>query len=172
MGYYIIIATAGHDTTAAVMSQGIECLAQNPDQLRQLQQQPEFIPDAVEEIIRISSPVKHFMRQAQADGEIGGEAIAEGDWLMISFAAANLDPRVFENPLAFDFKRANLSRHVAFGSGVHFCLGAPLARMELCSLFGHLIPRLASLELAGEPTTSKSTFVSGHKSLPIRYQLT
>ncbi len=171
LGYYIIIATAGHDTTAAAMSQGIECLSQNPDQLRHLQQQPELIPDAVEEIIRISSPVKHFMRQAQASGEIGGQPIAEGDWLMISFAAANLDPRVFENPLAFDFTRTNLSRHVAFGSGAHFCLGAPLARMELCSLFGHLIPRLASLELAGEPTTSKSNFVSGHKSLPIRYQL-
>ncbi|ETW96428.1 MAG: hypothetical protein ETSY1_26705 [Candidatus Entotheonella factor] len=172
LGYYIIIATAGHDTTAAAMSQGIECLAQNPDQLRQLQQQPELIPDAVEEIIRISSPVKHFMRKAQEDGEIGGQQIAQGDWLMISFAAANLDPRVFKNPLAFDFTRENLSRHVAFGSGVHFCLGAPLARMELCSLFSHLIPRLASLELAGEPTTSKSTFVSGHKSLPVRYQLT
>ena len=171
LGYYIIIATAGHDTTAATMSQGIECLAQNPDQLNQLQQRPELIPDAVEEIIRISSPVRHFMREARADGEIGGQHIAAGDWLMISFAAANLDPRVFENPLAFDFTRVNLSRHVAFGSGAHFCLGAPLARMELCSLFGHLIPRLASLELAGGPTTSKSTFVSGHKSLPIRYQL-
>jgi len=172
MGYYLIVASAGHDTTSAAMAEGMRLLAENPDQLALLKGQPELIPNAVEELIRISSPVRHFMRTAQEDTEVAGEPVAKGEWLMLSYAAANLDPRTFEDPLRFDVTRETAERQIAFGYGVHYCLGAHLARLEMATLFGHLLPRLESIELAGEATTSTATFVSGIKSLPIRYKLT
>ena len=101
-----------------------------------------------------------------------GHEIKQGDWLYLSYKAANLDPKVFAEPLSFDITRENADRNISFGFGVHYCLGAQLARNELRNLFGHLVPRLASVELAGDPTTMKTTFVGGHKTLPIRYELT
>jgi cytochrome P450 len=172
MGYYVIIATAGHDTTAAAMAGGLRALAEHPDQLELLQGDPSLLPNAVDEMIRWTAPVRHFMRTAQVDTEIAGVEIAKGDWLYLSYLAGNLDPAVFEDPLRFDVTRHNANQHIAFGYGIHFCLGAQLARVELRSLFGQLVPRLASLELAGEPQTAKTTFVGGHKTVPIRYSLT
>jgi cytochrome P450 len=172
MGYYVIIATAGHDTTAAAMAGGLRALAENPDQLKALQTDMDLLPNAVDEMIRYTAPVRHFMRTAQADTEVGGVKIAKGDWLYLSYLAGNMDPAVFDNPLRFDVARPNADKHIAFGYGIHFCLGAQLARVELRSLFGHLVPRLETLELAGVPTTAKTTFVGGHKSVPIRYSLT
>jgi cytochrome P450 len=171
MGYYVIIATAGHDTTAAAMAGGLRALAEHPDQLRLLQGAPELLPNAVDEMIRWTAPVRHFMRTAQVDTEVGGVEIANGDWLYLSYLAGNVDPAVFEDPLRFDITRHNADRHIAFGYGIHFCLGAQLARLELRSLFGQLVPRLQSLELSGEPRTAKTTFVGGHKTVPIRYTL-
>ncbi|MDQ1462291.1 MAG: hypothetical protein QOI08_3775 [Actinomycetota bacterium] len=171
MGYYVIIATAGHDTTAAAMAGGLRALAEHPDQLRILQNHPELLSNAVEEMIRWTAPVRHFMRTAQVETEIAGAKIAKGDWLYLSYLAGNLDPGVFENPLRFDVTRQNADKHVAFGYGIHFCLGAQLARLELRSLFGELVPRLQSLELSGEPRSAKTTFVGGHKTVPIRYSL-
>ncbi len=172
LGYYIIVATAGHDTTSASMSEGMAQLARNPDQLELLRSDPSLITNAVEEMIRLASPVRHFMRTATAGTEVGGQQIAAGDWLMLNYTAANLDPRHFTDPLTFDVTRANANKQIAFGFGIHFCLGAQLARQELRSLFSHLVPRLASVELAGGEATSKAVFVSGYKSLPIRYTLT
>lgn len=171
MGYYVIIATAGHDTTAAAMAGGLRALAENPEQLRLLQQQPDLLANAVDEMLRWTAPVRHFMRTAQIDVDIAGTRVAKGDWLYLSYLAANLDPAVFDEPLRFDITRSNADQHIAFGYGIHFCLGAQLARMELRSLFGELVPRFESLELAGEPTTAKTTFVGGHKTVPIRYKL-
>lgn len=171
MGYYTIVATAGHDTTAAAMAEGMHRLATDPSALARLQAEPDLVPNAVDEMIRLSSPVRHFMRTAQDDTEVAGQPIAKGDWVMLNYTAANLDPTVFDDPLRFDVARPNADKHIAFGFGIHFCLGAQLARMELRSLFAHLIPRLASVELAGEPATIKAVFVSGHKRLPIRYEL-
>jgi cytochrome P450 len=172
MGYYVIIATAGHDTTAAAMAGGLRALAEYPEQLRLLQRDSDLLPNAVDEMIRWTAPVRHFMRTAQADTEVAGVKIAKGDWLYLSYLAGNLDPAVFEDPLHFDVARHNADRHIAFGYGIHFCLGAQLARVELRSLFGELVPRLQSLELSGEPQTAKTTFVGGHKTVPIRYSLT
>jgi cytochrome P450 len=171
LSYYVIIATAGHDTTAAAMAGGLRALAENPDQLRLLQNDPSLLANAVDEMIRWTSPVRHFMRTAQTDLRIGDVDVAAGDWVYLSYLAANLEPNVFDDPLRFDITRSNADRHIAFGYGVHFCLGAQLARLELRSLFGRLVPELASLELAGEPATTQSTFVGGHKRLPIRYEL-
>ncbi len=171
MGYYVIIATAGHDTTSAAMTEGMAQLASNPDQLALLRDDPSLIGNAVEEMIRLASSVRHFMRTATEDTEIAGQPIKKGDWLMLNYAAANLDPHHFEDPLRFDVTRANANKQIAFGFGIHFCLGAQLARMELRSLFSHLVPRLASAEIAGAATTGQATFVSGFKSLPLRYTL-
>ena len=173
LGYYVIVATAGHDTTSSAMAGGMQALVENPDQLELLQADPgAHMANAVEEMIRWTAPVRHFMRTATADTEVLGQEIKKGDWLYLSYKAANLDPKVFDDPLRFDIQRPNADRQVSFGYGVHFCLGAQLARNELRSLFSHVVPRLASIELADEPTTMKTTFVGGHKTLPIRYTLT
>ena len=172
MGLYIITATAGHDTTSSAMAGGLQALVENPDQLEKLRSDLEaHLSNTVEEVIRWTAPVRHFMRTAQADTEILGQEIAEGEWVYMSYKAANLDPKVFDDPLRFDIERANADRQISFGYGVHFCLGAQLARNEIRNLFGHLVPRIETIELAGEPTTMKTTFVGGHKTLPIRYQL-
>jgi len=171
MGYYAIIATAGHDTTAAAMAGGLRALAEHPEQLRLLQKDPDLLTNAVDEMLRWTAPVRHFMRTAQADVEVAGVEVAKGDWMYLSYLAGNMDPTVFDDPLRFDVTRPNADHHIAFGYGIHFCLGAQLARLELRSLFGRLVPRLASLELAGEPQTAKTTFVGGHKTVPIRYTL-
>jgi len=172
IGYYIIIATAGHDTTSSAMAGGMHALLQNPEQLAKLQADPELINNAVEEMIRWTAPVRHFMRTAQEDTEILGQKIAKGEWVYLSYKAANLDPKVFEDPLTFDIERANADRNVSFGFGVHYCLGAQLARNELRRLFAHVLPRFDTVEMTGDPTTMKTTFVGGHKTLPIRYTLT
>lgn len=171
LGYYIIIATAGHDTTSNAMSTGIELFARYPEQLKKVQEHPELLANAIEEIIRHASPVRHFMRTATQDAEVAGQPIKAGERLYLSYKAANLDPSVFENPRVFDVERTNANKNVSFGYGVHFCLGAQLARNEMRSLFGHLIPRLEKLELSGPARTWKTTFVGGPKSVPIRFTL-
>jgi cytochrome P450 len=172
VSYYTIVATAGHDTTSSALTGGMQALIENPSVLAQLQDDPSLIPNAVDEMIRYSSPVRHFMRTAHVDIEIGGQQIKKGDWLYLSYLAANRDPKVFPDPHRFDPARANADKHIAFGFGAHFCLGAQLARMELRTVFRDLLPRIKSIELAGTPTSMKTTFVGGPKSLPIRYELT
>jgi cytochrome P450 len=170
-GYYSIIATAGHDTTSSTVAGGLEALIRNPDQLRALQEDPSLIPNAANEMIRWVTPVRHFMRQAQGDAVLDGVQLREGDWLLMSYLSANRDDTIFEDPFRFDVTRANADQHLAFGIGVHFCLGAHLARMEIEAFFRELLPRLDHIELAGEPRSMATTFVGGLKNLPIRYRV-
>jgi len=171
IGYYVIIATAGHDTTSSSLAAGLEALVRHPDQLRALQAEPALIPNAVDEMIRWVTPVRHFMRHAQQDYVLGKTRIRSGDHLLISYLSANRDESVFEEPFRFDVRRKNAEDHMAFGIGVHFCLGAHLARMELAAFFRELLPRLDSIELAGPTHYTASTFVGGPKRVPIRYRL-
>lgn len=170
LGYYIIAATAGHDTTSNAMAGAMKALLDHPDQLKMLQDDPSLITTAVDEMIRWTSPVKHFMRTAAHDYELSGVTIKEGQDVYLSYWSANRDEDVFENPFAFDITRSP-NKHLAFGFGVHYCLGAMLARMELKALFGKILPHLASVEQAGDSALTKSGFVSGVKRLPIRYTL-
>ncbi|MDO8365010.1 MAG: cytochrome P450 [Actinomycetota bacterium] len=170
LGYYIIAATAGHDTTSNAMAGGMKALLEHPDQLARLQADPSLLPLAVDEIIRWTSPVKHFMRTATVDYDIRGTTVKAGQDVLLSYWAANRDEEVFADPFTFDVGRTP-NKHLAFGFGVHYCLGAMLARMELKALFGALLPRLRSVELAGTPQLTRSTFVSGVKHLPIRYEI-
>ena len=170
-GYYAIIATAGHDTTSSSLAGGLEALIRNPDQLAALRADPSLIPNAVDEIIRWMSPVRHFMRQAQGDYVLGDTRLAAGEWLLLSYLSANRDETVFEEPFRFDIRRPNAADHLAFGIGVHFCLGAHLARMELIAFLQELLPRLDRVELAAEPEYTTTTFVGGPKRMPIKYRL-
>ena len=171
MSYYIIIATAGHDTTSSSTSGGMLALIRNPDQLARLKADPSLIPAAVDEMIRWTTPVKHFMRTATEDYVLRGQTIRAGDALMLLYHAANRDEDAFTDPLEFRIDRTP-NRHVAFGYGPHLCLGQYLAKMEMRALFSELLPRLEHIELAGEPALAQASFVSGLKRLPVRYRIT
>jgi cytochrome P450 len=168
--YYVIVASAGHDTTSAGIAGGLLELIRNPGELQRLQNDPGLMGTAVEEMIRCVVPVKEFMRTAQADTEVRGVPIAKGEAVLLSYVSANRDEEVFDDPMRFDVGR-DPNKHLSFGYGVHFCLGAALARMEMHSFFSELVPRIASIELAGEPELMATTFVGGLKRLPIRYSL-
>ena len=168
--YYVIVASAGHDTTKDAISGGLLALIENPSELERLRQNMDLMPTAVEEMIRWTTPVKEFMRTAAEDTTIRGVPIAKGESVYLAYVSGNRDEEVFDDPFRFDVSR-DPNKHVAFGYGVHFCLGAALARMEMNSLYSELIPRLESIELAGEPELAATTFVGGLKHLPIRYSL-
>lgn len=170
MSYYIIVATAGHDTTSSTASGGLLQLIKNPDEMAKLKADPSLLPNAVEEMIRWVTPVKHFMRTAMQDYELRGKTIKAGDGLALFYWSGNRDEEAFEAPFQFRVGR-DVKKHVAFGGGVHLCLGMHLARMELRALFAELLPRLEEIELAGEPRNTRANFVSGLKSLPVRYTL-
>jgi cytochrome P450 len=170
VSYYLIIATAGHDTTSATISGGMHALIDNPDQLERLRDEPGLMALATEEMIRWVTPVKEFMRTAQRDTVVRGVPIAAGESVLLSYVSANRDEDVFTEPFRFDISR-DPNKHIAFGFGVHFCLGAALARMEINSFFSELIPRLRSVELNGRAEHTATTFVGGLKHLPIRYTL-
>jgi cytochrome P450 len=170
VSYYLIVAAAGHDTTSAAIAGGMLALLEHPAELARLRSDMSLMPLAVEEMIRWSTPVKEFMRTAQQDYEIRGVKIAKGESVLLSYVSGNRDEDVFDDPFTFDVGR-DPNKHIAFGYGVHFCLGAALARLEVSSLFSELLPRLKSVELAGPPEHMATTFVGGIKHLPIRCEL-
>ncbi|WP_163550064.1 cytochrome P450 [Candidatus Frankia nodulisporulans] len=170
VGYYVLIATAGHDTTSAAIAGGLHALIEHPDQWRRLAADPTLVPTAVDEMLRWVSPVKQFMRTAAEDTEIRGVPIAKGEAVLLSYPSANRDEEVFDEPTRFDVGRTP-NRHLAFGVGAHFCLGTHLARLEARALFAELVPRVRSIELAGAPLYLDTLFVGGPKHLPIRYTM-
>jgi cytochrome P450 len=170
IGYYVLIATAGHDTTSSAIAGGLHALLDHPEQLRILSDDRSVIPTAVDEMIRWVSPVKQFMRTATQDHVLRGVPISAGEAVLLSYPSANRDEEIFEHADTFDVRR-DPNRHVGFGFGPHYCLGTHLARMEARVLYDELIPRLYSVELDGSPSYVESIFVSGPKHLPIQYQL-
>ena len=168
MGYYIIAATAGHDTTSNTTAGAMWALAERPELLAQMKADPSLINAFVEESIRWEVPVKHFMRSAVSDCEIGGQSIKAGDWLMLSYQSANRDESVWADPFEFRIDRES-NPQIAFGYGIHVCLGQHLARMEMRILWEELFKRLESVELAGKGERTISNFVCGPKHVPIRF---
>ncbi|BBB95587.1 MULTISPECIES: cytochrome P450 [Bradyrhizobium] len=168
--YYMIVATAGHDTTSSSTAGAIWALARDPAEFAKVKANPDLIPGLVDESIRWMTPVKHFMRSATADTELGGRKIAKGDWLMLCYASGNRDEEVFEDPDRFRSDRKP-NRHVAFGYGAHLCLGQYLAKLEMRILFEELLPHLKSLTLDGEVKMTQAYFVNGPKKLPIRFEV-
>ncbi|MBL7495847.1 cytochrome P450 [Frankia sp. CNm7] len=170
IGYYVLIATAGHDTTSSALAGGLHALLQYPDQWRRLADDPGLVPTAFEEMIRWVSPVKQFMRTATADTSVRGVPIAKGESVLLSYPSANRDEDVFEHPDRFDVGRSP-NRHVAFGFGAHYCLGTHLARLEGRALYAELVPRIREIELAGPVEYMETLFVGGPKKLPIRFKM-
>ena len=172
VSYYMIIATAGHDTTSSAMAGGVRALVEHPDQLQRLRDDPGLLDSTADEIIRWTTPVKHFMRTAVERYSLasGNHTFEPGDLMLLSYPSANRDEDVFEDPFRFDIGRSP-NPHLAFGFGAHYCLGARLAKMEIKALLKELIPRLRSVELAADPALVQSTFVSGLKRLPLRYEI-
>ena len=170
-GYYMIVATAGHDTTSASTAGGLLALLQNPGEMEKLRADPEtLLPTMIDETIRWVSPVRHFMRTATEDYEIRGRTIRAGESVILWYPSANRDEEIFHEPFEFRVDRKD-AKQLAFGFGAHVCLGQHLARMEMSALYRELLRRIESFELAGEPQYVQSTFVGGLKSLPVRYRM-
>ncbi len=169
--YYAVIATAGHDTTAAVTAGGLLALLENPDQWQKLRADPEKIKGAVEEMLRWVSPVKHFLRTAREDYRLGDTTIAAGDGVALFYPSANRDDAVFADPFHFDIERQP-NKHLAFGFGGHMCLGLSLARLELTTFLRAFARRVDSIEPAGEVQRIHANLVGGFKALPVQLGLT
>lgn len=170
VSYFTIVSTAGHDTTSATTAMGMWVLAEQPALLQRLKDEPGLIPGFVEETIRWASPVQQFVRSAVEDYELRGRLIRKGDLLYLSYVSANRDEEVFTDPFTFDPTRSP-NRHIGFGYGAHICIGQHLARLEMKSLWEELIPRLESVEMSAPGKTTESEFVSGPKSVPIRFRM-
>ncbi|MBJ18292.1 MAG: cytochrome P450 [bacterium] len=169
-GYYLIVFTAGHDTTRNAISGGMAALLEHPDQLAKLCADPTLARSAVEEIVRWATPVNYMKRYLLEDVELHGTTMKAGEHLVMFYASANRDDTVFENPFDFDITR-HPNRHLGFGTGEHFCMGAHVARLSARALFLELANRIERMELAGAPTQIHSSFVVGLKTLPIRYKI-
>jgi cytochrome P450 len=165
--YFTIFSTAGHHTVAFAIAGAIQALAEDPAEFARIRADASLIPGLVSEAMRWTTPAKTFMRSATADTELGGRAIARGDWLMLCYASGNRDEAVFEDAYRFRSNR-NPNPHLSFGHGAHVCLGQHLARLEMRVLFEELLPRLTYLEPDGEARLLQSWFVNGLKTLPVR----
>jgi cytochrome P450 len=162
-----LLLGAGFITTAHAFGNAVVALVGHPDQLARLQTHPEGWPNAVEEVLRYDSVFQIAVRVATETLEIDGHTVREGSAVFLLGGGANRDPAIFERPDEFDTTRANAREHIGFGSGIHVCLGAPLARMELHIGLQALFERFPRLTLAGEPTLNDSTLLHGIKHLPV-----
>ena len=169
LGYQLLVA--GHETTTSLLGMMLYRLLERPDLLAALRADHDLIPIAVEEALRFDSPVHGLFRTNAHECVIGDRTIPTRSKLQVTYAAANRDPQQFDDPDDFRLDRdpCALRRHVAFGWGIHFCLGAPLARLEAKVAFEQLLSRLAHIELAGEPTRNDSFVLHGLTRLPIRF---
>jgi cytochrome P450 len=166
-GIFVLFSTAGNDTTKNTTSHALKLFADNPAQWSLLLNDGALMATAIEELLRCASPVIHFRRTAAADVTLAGERIREGDAVVMFYESANNDETVFPDPYRFDITR-NPNPHVAFGGGgVHFCLGANLARTQLRALFSRLAERVSSIETGG-PDFLVSNFINGIKRMPAR----
>ncbi len=170
VGYYLITFSAGHDTTKNALAGGMQAFLDNPGEFDRLRKNPDLIDRAVEEIGRWTSPVNYMKRTAATDSVLRGQEIAAGDALVLFYASANRDEEVFDDPFRFRIDR-EANRHLGFGIGEHFCLGANMARRSMRALWLELAGRLESIEQIGEAERIHSAFVVGLKHLPVRYRL-
>jgi cholest-4-en-3-one 26-monooxygenase len=161
---------AGNETTRTAISNGLLAFMERPDQLERLHADPSLLPNAVEELLRYSTPVLHFRRTATCDTVLHDTPIAAGDKVVMWYASANFDEAEFDDPLSFDIGRPLKPDHTSFGSfGPHHCLGAPLARLELRLLLEEMVTHRIALEQLGPAVRTRSNFVNGILSLPCRF---
>ncbi|MFN0161163.1 MAG: cytochrome P450 [Burkholderiales bacterium] len=170
VSYLITMAVAGHDTTAAAMAGGCQALAERPEAWARLKNEPELLKTAAEEMIRWVTPIKHFMRTATRDCELGGQAIRAGEAIAMFYLAANFDEEVFDAAQEFRIDRSP-NRQIAFGFGPHVCMGMVLSRLELTTWYAEMLRRVESMQMKGPARILESNFLGGYKSVPIRYRL-
>ena len=164
----ILLLAAGNETTTNLIGNGTLALLRSPEQLDLLRARPELAESAVEEFLRYDGPVQGTARVAMEQIEVGGQKIDEGQLAFVMLAAADRDPAVFSQPESLDIARQD-NRHIAFGHGIHFCLGAPLARAEAQIAFATMLRRLPSLRLETEPEWGGTFILRGLKSLPVAW---
>ena len=165
-----IIVVAGNETTRNGTTGGMLAFIENIHELRRVQQDMSLLDSAIEEIVRWTSPIIHFARTATRDYPLRDKLIREGDSVALFYPSANRDEEIFENPFDFLVDRKP-NRHIGFGVGEHFCLGAHLARLEMHVAYKYLLPRIEEIELAGPVDRLHSGLVGGVKRLPIHYKL-
>lgn len=164
-----LFISGGSETTRTVIAHGLRAFCDHPDQWELLVERPEVVPTAVEELIRWVTPLNNFFRTAAVDTEVGGQAIAAGDRVVLLYPSANRDEAVFDEPFRFDVTR-NPNHHVAFGYGTHFCLGANLARQTLRILFEELPKRVTDLRVVSEPDVEPNLFARAVRSFTLGYE--
>ncbi len=165
MGFFLLMA-AGNDSTKATYCSGMRALMENPDQMQLLVDDPELIPGAVEESLRMFPAFAHFRRTAMSDTELHGQKIKAGDKVVMWYVSSNRDGTRYEDPDRFDVRRD--AEHQAFGAGGrHFCLGTALARLELRILMEETLRRYPRMAIAGDPVYVESLFINQLKTLPV-----
>jgi hypothetical protein len=169
LGFCFLLLVAGNDTTTNLIANGAVLLARHPDQRRLLAREPARIPNAVEEMLRCESPAQALPRIATRELELRGVRIPSGAEVLLLWGSANHDEREFPDPERFDVVRRR-RRHLAFGQGIHFCLGANLARLEARVAFEELLGRLPDYSLAEEPRWQRSIWARAHAAVPIRFE--
>lgn len=162
-----LFIAGGAETTRTVIAHGLRVLADHPDQWDALAEDPSLVPGAVEELVRWVTPLNNFFRTAVEPTQIGGQAVDEGDRVVILYPSANRDEAVFDDPFRFDVRRSP-NPHLAFGHGTHFCLGANLARYELALLFGELVRRFRAPEVVTEPDVEPNVFARAVRRFDVR----
>lgn len=168
---FMLLFNAGADTTRGLLCYGLEVLLEHPEVLARLRGDLSLLPRAIEEVARYESPVIQFRRTANRDTELGGRRIAEGDKVVVYFPSANRDEAAFADPDRFDIERSP-NHHLAFGHGPHFCLGAPLARLESKHVLREVLTRLDELERAQPIETARTAFIRSIRHQPIRFRAT
>jgi cytochrome P450 len=164
----VTLMVAGHETTTNLIANGLLTMLRNPDILTKLRENRALIPDAVEEFLRLESPIQRNRRVISSDFEYKGHVMRKGEAVLQMLGAANRDPRQFERPAEFDATR-NPNPHISFGLGIHFCLGAPLARLEAPIAFNSLFDRFPNLQLATDTVEWQPGVMRSLSSLPVRF---
>jgi cytochrome P450 len=167
--FFLLLVIAGNETTRTLLLQGMHTLIEHPAAMAELIADPSLLPAAVEEMLRFASPVMCFGRTTTEDVRIRGVDIPAGEQVIMWYVSANRDEDIFTDPSVFDIHRANASKHLAFGGGPHFCLGAQLAKVEARVQFDEVLRRMPDVSLAGPVERLQSNFTNGIKSLPIRF---
>lgn len=168
--FFLTMAIAGHETTRGTAGHFIRLMNEHPDQYGLLKTDPErYLPNAIDEVLRMAPPVMQFRRTATRDTELGGKKIRGGDKIYLAYAAANRDPAVFEDPDRFDITRANAKRHLSFGTGPHVCIGARLANLQLKLLLERIVARIPDIRPVAPPRYLRSIWFNAIIEMPVRF---
>ena len=168
-GSWLLIIFAGNDTTRNTLSGAIKLLTENPDQKQKLIDNPDLMPNFLQECIRMISPVMHMRRTTTCETEVGGQLMGPGEKIVMWYGAANRDPSVFSNPDQFNIERENADKHLAFGIGRHTCIGKPVALMQLEESYKQILTRFPNIHMSGNWKVAPNNFVHAIQEMPVKF---